>query len=250
MADNKIDLLKNSSFEGKMSELINAVANAVKGTTFTPAVSAEGILSWTNDGKKDNPESVNIKGPKGDKGDTGATGPQGEQGIQGVQGIQGPQGEKGEKGDTGAKGDKGDKGDVGSSIYVTEYSGTGTYGSTNPTSVTFDFVPLIVFIMPMLTVNRSYPVATFMPGLQRVNWYQNVNGEYFFTRAKVTWSEDLKTMSWYPESTYKLAYNSSSVGMVFASHSPTSATGPLLQLNSADAETGPIPYRVVALRSE
>ena len=250
MADNKIDLLKNSSFEGKMSELINAVTNVVKGTTFTPSISAEGILSWTNDGKKDNPESVNIKGPKGEKGDQGIQGEQGERGIQGVQGIQGPQGEKGEKGDTGAKGDKGDKGDAGSSIYVTEYSGTGTFGSNNPTSVTFDFVPIMVFIMPLMTVNRSYPVATFMPGLQRVNWYQNVNGEYYFTRAKVTWSEDLKTMSWYAESTYKLAFSSTQVSNVFMSHSMTSSTGPLLQLNSADAETGPIPYRVIALRSE
>ena len=64
----------------------------------------------------------------------------------------------------------------GKQIYVTEYSGTGTFGLNNPTSVTFDFVPIMVFIMPLMTVNRSYPVATFMPGLQRVNWYQNVNG--------------------------------------------------------------------------
>ena len=138
----------------------------------------------------------------------------------------------------------------GKQIYVTEYSGTGTFGLNNPTSVTFDFVPIMVFIMPLMTVNRSYPVATFMPGLQRVNWYQNVNGEYYFTRAKVTWSEDLKTMSWYAESTYKLAFSSTQVSNVFMSHSMTSSTGPLMQLNSADAETGPIPYRVIALRSE
>lgn len=38
------------------------------GTTFTPSVSAEGLLSWTNDGGKTNPEPVNIKGPTGDGG--------------------------------------------------------------------------------------------------------------------------------------------------------------------------------------
>ena len=38
------------------------------GTTFTPSVSADGTLSWTNDGGKDNPASVNIKGAKGDTG--------------------------------------------------------------------------------------------------------------------------------------------------------------------------------------
>ena len=41
------------------------------GTTFTPSVSADGVISWTNDGGKANPDSVNIKGPKGDKGETG-----------------------------------------------------------------------------------------------------------------------------------------------------------------------------------
>lgn len=35
------------------------------GTTFTPSVSAEGVISWTNDGGKTNPQSVNIKGPAG-----------------------------------------------------------------------------------------------------------------------------------------------------------------------------------------
>lgn len=57
------------------------------GTTFTPSVSAAGDLSWSNDGGKDNPATVNLKGPKGD---TGPQGPQGEQGKQGLQGPAGP----------------------------------------------------------------------------------------------------------------------------------------------------------------
>lgn len=43
------------------------------GATFTPAVDAEGNLSWTNDKGLDNPQTVNIKGPKGDKGEKGDT---------------------------------------------------------------------------------------------------------------------------------------------------------------------------------
>ena len=39
------------------------------GVTFTPSVSQEGVISWTNDGGRTNPQSVNIKGPKGDTGD-------------------------------------------------------------------------------------------------------------------------------------------------------------------------------------
>lgn len=35
------------------------------GTTFIPSVSADGVISWTNDGGLDNPEPVNIMGPEG-----------------------------------------------------------------------------------------------------------------------------------------------------------------------------------------
>lgn len=48
-------------------------ANGKDGVTFTPSVSDAGLLSWTNDGGKTNPKSVNIKGPKGDPGADGKT---------------------------------------------------------------------------------------------------------------------------------------------------------------------------------
>ena len=49
-------------------------------TVYTPHMSSEGVLSWTNDNGKENPNPINLTGPDGE------------------QGIQGP---KGEKGDTG-----------------------------------------------------------------------------------------------------------------------------------------------------
>ena len=60
-----------------------------QGYTYTPAVSEEGVISWTNDGSLPNPSPVNIKGPQGK---------QGIQGVQGKQGIQGVQGKQGERG--------------------------------------------------------------------------------------------------------------------------------------------------------
>lgn len=75
------------------------------GTTYTPSVDAEGNLSWTNDGGKANPESVNIRGPqglKGDTGDTGATGATGPAGPTGATGAQGPAGKDGAAGAAGA----------------------------------------------------------------------------------------------------------------------------------------------------
>ena len=80
------------------------------GATFTPSLSDDGTLSWSNDKGLENPAPVNIKGPqgpqgeKGDtgaqgpKGDTGATGPKGDTGATGPQGPEGPQGPKGEDG--------------------------------------------------------------------------------------------------------------------------------------------------------
>lgn len=80
------------------------------GAVFTPAVTADGTLSWSNNGSLTNPASVNIKGPKGDKGATGAQGPKGDTGATGPQG---PKGDTGETGATGPQGPRGEKGDTG-----------------------------------------------------------------------------------------------------------------------------------------
>lgn len=58
----------------------------IDGVTFTPSVSQEGIISWTNNGGLPNPTPINIKG------------------IPGENGINGEKGEKGDKGDKGEPG--------------------------------------------------------------------------------------------------------------------------------------------------
>ena len=78
-----------------------------RGATFTPALDAEGVLSWTNDGGFANPAPVSVRGPRGpqgEKGDMGEAGPQGPQGATGPQGETGPQGPKGDTGERGAQG--------------------------------------------------------------------------------------------------------------------------------------------------
>lgn len=65
------------------------------GVTFTPHVDADGNLSWTNDGGLENPQTVNIKGPKG--ADSTVPGPKGDKGDNGI-GSMGPQGRTGETG--------------------------------------------------------------------------------------------------------------------------------------------------------
>lgn len=50
------------------------------GTTFTPSVSSNGILSWTNNGGLPNPAPVNIQGPAGKNGTNGVSPHVGENG--------------------------------------------------------------------------------------------------------------------------------------------------------------------------
>lgn len=133
------------------------------GAVFTPELDVNGNLSWTNNGGLENPDTINIKGPKGDTGEQGPQGIPGENGNPGengstftpsinangdlswsndgglpnpetvnIKGPQGPQGPQGEKGDTGATGPQGPKGDTGpqgppgSSATVEIVQGTGT----------------------------------------------------------------------------------------------------------------------------
>ena len=73
-------------------------ADGENGATFTPSVSEDGVLSWTNDKNLSNPASVNIKGPKGDTGSAGANG---QDGARGPEGPQGPAGADGAAGPAG-----------------------------------------------------------------------------------------------------------------------------------------------------
>ena len=68
------------------------------GATFTPSITEEGLLTWSNDKNLSNPSPVNIMGPQGPKGETG---PKGEAGEAGQTGPEGPQGPKGDRGDDG-----------------------------------------------------------------------------------------------------------------------------------------------------
>lgn len=102
------------------------------GATFTPSVSDEGVISWTNDKGLENPTPINIKGQQGDTGEQGPQGIPGEKGEKGDKGETGPTGPKGDKGDTGEQGpigltgpegpqgEKGDKGDQGDPYVLTD----------------------------------------------------------------------------------------------------------------------------------
>lgn len=134
------------------------------GPYFTPSVSDDGDLSWTNNGGLQNPNTVNIMGPQGKqgiqgpKGETGETGTQGPQGIQGETGpyfvpsvdtegnlswsntgnlqnpqtvnIKGPQGAQGIQGEIGPEGPQGKQGLTGP-YYTPSISSDGDLSWTN-----------------------------------------------------------------------------------------------------------------------
>ena len=89
----------NEQYLGVNGQMVTVGGKAVKmpqgvggrdGVTFTPSVSEDGDLSWTNDGGLANPETVNLKGPKGDTGAKGEPGPKGDTGPQGEPGTPAP----------------------------------------------------------------------------------------------------------------------------------------------------------------
>ena len=99
-----------------------------KGTTFIPSVNENGDLSWSNDGGLENPQTVNIRGPRGERGI------QGERGDKGEIGPQGPIGQTGPQGETGPQGPKGESGMPGPSNLLT--IGTVTKGDTAGATIT------------------------------------------------------------------------------------------------------------------
>lgn len=141
----------------------------------------------------------------------------------------------------------------GKQIYMTEYEGTGTHGSENPNTLTFDFVPAVVFIIPKTTTKFSYDVPVFVPGLPHVMFWMKEysSAAAYLAQLTVTWSDDGKTMTWYTERSCRLAYSATSASQVFYSYASNTTVGPVLQLNSGDATySGTTSYKVIALRSE
>ena len=120
--------------QGKQGEKGETGAPGATGTTFTPSVSADGTLSWTNDGGKTNPASVNIKGTQGEQGPQGERGEKGETGAAGAPGPEGPQGPKGEQGPQGEPGATGPQGPAGH----TPVKGTDYWTAADQTSMVND----------------------------------------------------------------------------------------------------------------
>lgn len=86
--------------------------------------------------------------------------------------------------------------DNGLLLYTGQYTGTGTYGSSNPTSITFPFEPIIL-IGPVDTTTtvgyKSINISNYMKtSYEQLYWFS------YDVFLKI--SEDRKTISWYSRS--------------------------------------------------
>lgn len=155
-------LKDNADIVDELLEQINDLKEQVRllaetkgrdGATFIPNLSEDGVLSWTNDQDRPNPDPVNIRGPRGLRGEqgpqgepgiTGDPGERGPQGIQGEPGVQGPKGDPGERGPQGEQGIQGPKGERGEGFKIVK-----TYSSIDAMNADYSNpdVPLYSFVL-------------------------------------------------------------------------------------------------------
>ena len=74
-------------------------------------------------------------------------------------------------------------------VQVVSYVGTGTYGSSNPNSLTFDFVPKVIVIQ-ISTENSKYGSCIALNGSKQVITYPSTD-----YASEFSWNK--KTVSWY-----------------------------------------------------
>lgn len=104
-------------------------------------------------------------------------------------------------------------------VQVVSYVGTGTYGESNPCSLTFDFVPKVAMMLYRSNgsnINNSAIYSRFFPLTTLTTSYKDV---YFAqltangNNGRMKISEDRKTVSWF--NTYGAYYQENESGMTY-----------------------------------
>lgn len=161
------------------------------GVTFTPSVSQDGIISWTNDGDLKNPSSVDIKGDKGDAatvsiGSTVTTEPGTSASVtntgtsnDAIFNFSIPKGEKGDKGETGSVGPQGQSAtiEVGSTVTSQPGSKASVTNSGTSSAAVFNFtIPEGQKGNPGNDGEKGDPGAVFTPSVSDegiISWTNN-----------------------------------------------------------------------------
>lgn len=91
-------------------------------------------------------------------------------------------------------------------IETGSYVGTGTYGSSNPNSLTFEFAPKVVFIYPNEPSRKAAGVVAVYGAIYAIDYYTSQN-------ISIIWSN--KQMSWYSESAPGSQFNGTGVKYIY-----------------------------------
>ena len=84
-------------------------------------------------------------------------------------------------------------------VQVVSYVGTGTYGESNPNSLTFDFVPKLLFVMMSANTNISDGPHPYANGwVNMFIWAYGVSNT-FVNRYTLYLKQNNKTISWYSD---------------------------------------------------
>lgn len=101
--------------------------------------------------------------------------------------------------------------DVGIKVEVGSYVGTGTYGSSNPTSLTFDFVPKLIILECNSNIKDiPYSVILIRDNPFVRNVIQTNSGALSTSTLRITWGENM--VSWFSEFNAEYQMNSSQYG--------------------------------------
>lgn len=83
---------------------------------------------------------------------------------------------------------------------LVSYTGDGTYGAANPTSLTFDFAPTIVLFLTSVG-STGYQANDFAVGVTAILTTTMTRHDFFKNGNYAAKSADGKTISWYASST-------------------------------------------------
>ncbi len=82
-------------------------------------------------------------------------------------------------------------------VQVVSYVGTGTYGSSNPNSLTFDFVPKLLFVMMNATTKTSVGAYPYANGWENMFIWAYGVSKTTVSRYELSFEQNGKTISWY-----------------------------------------------------
>lgn len=88
-------------------------------------------------------------------------------------------------------------------IFAGSYVGTGTYGESNPTSLTFPFTPKLIFVKAF---SAAVPFMFLYPGQTHTGY---ILSDETSSSMQTTWSENEKNVSWYHSVAANLQMNES-----------------------------------------